>query len=232
MASLILLTGWLASRLVLLFYDVRLPVTQLAGLGAVQALWSFLVLGFSWAALVVAAGLVVLLVIQEKAGPDGWLNAMRLVVLLMVLSVLTIARHRLGAHPVQVELWILATIGKTALWFLFGLLLVANEANFAIRSLFHVSGVEPRSPSAPDGGIDQREYNAGRIIGILERWLMYIVLVISHNYTIIAIVIAAKGFARFKALDDREFAEYVLIGTLASTLITVVIAEAVVVLMG
>lgn len=33
--------------------------------------------------------------------------------------------------------------------------------------------------------------------------------------------LAAKGFARFRELDQIEFAEYVLIGTLASTLFTI-----------
>ena len=34
-------------------------------------------------------------------------------------------------------------------------------------------------------------------------------------------IIAAKALARFKALEDREFAEYFLIGTLASFLLAV-----------
>jgi hypothetical protein len=42
---------------------------------------------------------------------------------------------------------------------------------------------------------------------------------------VIAIVIAAKGIVRFRELDRREFAEYVLIGTLASTLLTIMIGE-------
>lgn len=78
------------------------------------------------------------------------------------------------------------------------------------------------------GELDQREYNAGRVIGILERWLMYSVIVTSQNYNVIAIIIAAKGIARFRELDRREFAEYVLIGTLASTLLTIVVGEAVI----
>lgn len=43
----------------------------------------------------------------------------------------------------------------------------------------------------------------------------------------IAIVVAVKGIARFKQLDHREFAEYVLIGSLASILLAVVTAEAI-----
>lgn len=73
--------------------------------------------------------------------------------------------------------------------------------------------------------LDERAYNAGRVIGILERWLMYSVLVVSDEYAVNALVVAAKGFARFRQLDQREFAEYVLIGTLASTLLTIWVAR-------
>jgi hypothetical protein len=37
----------------------------------------------------------------------------------------------------------------------------------------------------------------------------------------IGLVVAAKTLARFKQLDDREFAEYYLLGTLASVTIAV-----------
>lgn len=42
---------------------------------------------------------------------------------------------------------------------------------------------------------------------------------------VVALLIAAKGFARFRQMDERAFAEYVLIGTLASTLLTVLVAQ-------
>ncbi len=77
----------------------------------------------------------------------------------------------------------------------------------------------------PGGQLGRQEYNAGRIIGILERWLMYSVLVVSQNINVVALLIAAKGFARFRQMDERAFAEYVLIGTLASTLLTVLVAQ-------
>ena len=38
----------------------------------------------------------------------------------------------------------------------------------------------------------------------------------------IGLVIAAKTLARFKQLDDRDFAEYYLLGTLASVTFAVV----------
>ena len=40
--------------------------------------------------------------------------------------------------------------------------------------------------------------------------------VLQSQYGAIGFNLAAKAFTRFKALDDRPFAEYVLIGTLLS----------------
>ena len=38
------------------------------------------------------------------------------------------------------------------------------------------------------------------------------------------VVIAAKSIARFKALEQRHFGEYYLIGTLTSLLVTIAVA--------
>ncbi|MCB1318491.1 MAG: hypothetical protein KDK27_21140, partial [Leptospiraceae bacterium] len=40
--------------------------------------------------------------------------------------------------------------------------------------------------------------------------------ILSGAFEAAGFIMAAKGFARFKELDDRNFAEYVLIGTLLS----------------
>jgi len=64
---------------------------------------------------------------------------------------------------------------------------------------------------------DQKLSGAGKLIGILERIFIYI-LILLGQYSAIGLIIAAKSFARFKALDKRYFAEYVLIGTLISAL--------------
>ena len=55
----------------------------------------------------------------------------------------------------------------------------------------------------------------GATIGVLER-LIVCVLVLAGQSAAIGFVIAAKTLARFRQLDDRHFAEYYLVGTLAS----------------
>jgi hypothetical protein len=56
------------------------------------------------------------------------------------------------------------------------------------------------------------------MIGVLERAIA-LTFVLLGQYGALGLLIAAKSLARFKALEDREFAEYFLIGTLASLLL-------------
>jgi hypothetical protein len=44
-------------------------------------------------------------------------------------------------------------------------------------------------------------------------------LVLSSQFSALGLILAAKAIVRYQALDDRDFAEYVLIGTLTSLLI-------------
>jgi len=110
---------------------------------------------------------------------------------------------------------------------LFGLLLASNEVNLLIRSCFRLFGLIPSGKPAKGEKylmkpVDTQELNAGRLIGILERIIM-VVLVLGGSIGSIGFVLAAKAFARFRELDQRPFAEYVLIGTLLSTLFAVLI---------
>lgn len=106
----------------------------------------------------------------------------------------------------------------------FGALFLTNEVNLLIRYGFYRLKLEPRQGEEDDGETDRNEYNAGRVIGILERYLMYTVILTSNSYSAIGFIIAAKGIARFKQMEQRHFAEYVLVGTLASTLSAIAIA--------
>lgn len=68
---------------------------------------------------------------------------------------------------------------------------------------------------------------AGRMIGILERTLM-LALVLYGEWAAIALLITAKSIARFEEIKVRKFAEYYLVGTLASLLVALVIGFALV----
>jgi len=71
---------------------------------------------------------------------------------------------------------------------------------------------------------DNKEFNAGRVIGILERWLMFAVIASTNDWSALGFIIAAKGLVRFKKLDDTDFAEYLLVGTLLSALFAITVA--------
>ncbi len=64
--------------------------------------------------------------------------------------------------------------------------------------------------------VDEAEYNRGRLIGSIERLLLAGMAAVG-GYAALGFMIAAKGLVRSKSFEDRDFAEYFLIGTLAST---------------
>ncbi|GIN70303.1 hypothetical protein J14TS2_07780 [Bacillus sp. J14TS2] len=62
----------------------------------------------------------------------------------------------------------------------------------------------------------------GKLIGYIER-LLVIILTVIGAYPSIAFIIAAKSIARFKQLDDRNWSEYFLLGTLTSIFLGLVL---------
>jgi hypothetical protein len=104
---------------------------------------------------------------------------------------------------------------------LVGLLLCIAEANLLVRCVVGQLHLEPEQQQQQESATT--EYNRGRVIGILERLIIF-VLVLKGEYGALGFVIAAKSFARFKELDNRKFAEYFLVGTLASVSSAVAIA--------
>jgi len=68
---------------------------------------------------------------------------------------------------------------------------------------------------------DTAGYNHGRIIGTIER-LMLLTFVAMKAYDALAFLLTAKGLFRAKELDKSSaFAEYFLVGTLASSMIAI-----------
>ena len=122
--------------------------------------------------------------------------------------------------------------GSGAQAHLTGLLVCIQEANLLVRWLIESLGLRPTRAGLAAGSetaaeaVLSREYNRGRVIGTLERIAVY-VLVLQGQYDALGLVLAAKGLARFQNLDDREFAEYFLIGTFLSVVLAGAVALAV-----
>ena len=67
-----------------------------------------------------------------------------------------------------------------------------------------------------------------------RRWLLAallvslaLTLVLASQFSALGMILAAKAIVRYQALDDRDFAEYVLIGTLTSLLIALFVGLAI-----
>ena len=118
----------------------------------------------------------------------------------------------------------LATPNHAGLWWgraallATGYLYVSGRGVVLIRSVLELSSLQMRrDEDRTAGAIDVAR---GRAIGSLERALA-LTLVLLGEYGAVGWIIAAKSLARFKALEEREFAEYFLIGTLSSFLLAV-----------
>lgn len=68
---------------------------------------------------------------------------------------------------------------------------------------------------------DDGPKGAGRMIGILERW-MILGLVWAGQWGAVGLVLTAKSIARFKKMDEQAFAEVYLVGTMTSVLVAMV----------
>lgn len=64
---------------------------------------------------------------------------------------------------------------------------------------------------------------AGKVIGMLERGII-LTLGLLGEFGAISFVFVAKSMARFKQLEERQFAEYYLIGTLASFFFALIVS--------
>lgn len=238
---LVLANAWLFTRLLCLFRDDASSgrvwrIKTGIELIAVAVLYQG---GWTW------AGLALTLIILNLLGywldrRDETRNRTRLLMGLGGLGALSIwlsasfspgFRSELSAWGAQIGSWTALTPIVDALGHrnfhlvLFGLLVSANESNLVIRALFDWFDLKPRMPLVEKGAskgdendkgkIDIGEFNRGRVIGILERALLF-GFVLQGQYGAIGFILAAKAFTRSKALENRSFAEYVLIGTLLS----------------
>ncbi|WP_435346067.1 DUF3307 domain-containing protein [Haloarchaeobius sp. HRN-SO-5] len=91
----------------------------------------------------------------------------------------------------------------------------AHEGGNAI-----VRGVLPEDGPETE---EEDDLEAGSLIGSLERWII-LLLGLAGRWESVALVVAAKSIARFEELKKRAFAEYFLVGTLASVLVAIVLA--------
>jgi hypothetical protein len=92
-----------------------------------------------------------------------------------------------------------------------GLILATRAGGFAVGLL-----MQPFAERLPPEITAESLPGAGRVIGLLERGLIFVLVLIGQPQGV-GFLIAAKSILRYGALkDDRALSEYVIIGTLAS----------------
>lgn len=229
MIFLSLLNLVLLSRLRLLFKDYGATKKDALIMGALPLIiLPFLQINFSWVLLLAWLTASPWLFLISERNTEK-LNRNRLLTLLMQIVVLSIlASPLLSVTLNTLPVYISGFINEVILlhadggidWIhlqvlVFGFLLVINESNILLRYLLDLFRLKPISKKGTD--TDEKEYSTGRLIGILER-IFVVIFVLLGQFTAIGFILAAKGVARFQDFKSRTFAEYVLIGTLLSTL--------------
>lgn len=129
-----------------------------------------------------------------------------------------------------------------------GLLLCLEEANMLLRVVLKTLDVSPPAKPAPPPDLgpkalgprlvalvpaapppaappDAGTYLRGGLVGSIERLLIF-VFVMHESYNAISFVIAAKTIARFNEMTKNASTEYILIGTLLSTLVAIALGLA------
>lgn len=89
-------------------------------------------------------------------------------------------------------------------------LFCTKPSNILIKEILHVFDIHVKK----DGKSDTDLPNAGKLIGVLERWLV-LTFILLNQFEAVGFLIAAKSILRFKDNETLK-TEYVLIGTMLS----------------
>lgn len=234
MAELYLLNAILTTRLFLLFRDRAISARYAAAIWVLQTLL-LLPLTPTWALVLLAVVLAVVNALWFRAEAEfpQRLYVIRLVVLAILIVITGIflapavglkldavnperavvaGNYFSFARPIVDLNW------RVLQTYTLGILLCVSEANLLVRVVIENFNLRPRDQNLTGGDATAAasvEYKRGRVIGLLERLLLFY-LVLGGHYGALGFVIAAKTMARFKNLEDRNFAEYFLVGTLLS----------------
>lgn len=100
-------------------------------------------------------------------------------------------------------------------------LICTIPASVLIRHIFKIFSLQEKDLLNEINNYEDKYIRSGYLIGVLER-IIILTLGLSGQTGAIGFVLAAKSLARFKQMDDRNFAEKYLVGTLLSVFIALV----------
>lgn len=105
--------------------------------------------------------------------------------------------------------------GGTLISWLAAMLLIGKPANILIVRLISIYRPEDSEKEK------EKDNQAGRFIGLVER-IIILMLISLKQYAAIGLVLTAKSIARYDRIsNEKNFAEYYLLGTLISTAIVI-----------
>lgn len=114
-------------------------------------------------------------------------------------------------------------LGEEYIALLLGFLVCLKPSNIIIKEIFKAANIKVDKGSDDNNTGDLP--NAGKLIGIVERLLSF-VFVLLGQYEAVGFIIAAKSLLRF-AEGDKAKSEYVLIGTLLSFTMAIFVGVAI-----
>jgi hypothetical protein len=139
---------------------------------------------------------------------------------LMILAGVSVAYHHYAGYTMAFD------VSLRTLAIASSLLLCLKPANIIIKNILDVFQIQAPGESSQSNMQEGREEdarglpNAGKLIGITERLLAF-VLVLFGQYSAVGLIIAAKSILRFR---NTKHSEYVLVGTLLSFGIAIFLA--------
>jgi hypothetical protein len=199
-----------------------LPLTRTrssrAGAGVLGALVVLLALADSlhrwqtWAVAVIA-GIAAMSMPSRSRQPDSSWQVVSIWVASLTISAGAAAALLIDDGATGHALEVVANEPDVA-YVILGALAAVFAGGEIIARIMHPFARRVRATECPPPGME----NAGRVIGWLERTLLY-ALVLAGAPDAAALVIAGKSIARFPAFKTEEFGEYYLIGSLLSLII-------------
>lgn len=112
------------------------------------------------------------------------------------------------------------TVMHVIIYTVFAVFMLTTAGNWICRAIFKITGLKGATTESP-----APSHSAGRVIGTLERLILAVGIAV-HSWEVLAAVIALKTVARFQKMDQREFAEYFLVGSLFSILWALIVTSA------
>lgn len=129
--------------------------------------------------------------------------------LLIILITYLIIQNQINLQYIFEMGFSIATLLQWALM----LIIIVNPISITIRILLE--------PYRPEAETKEGVENAGALVGILERLIVFLLLSVDQ-YAAIGLVLTAKSIARYNRIsEDPVFSEYYLLGTLLSMLLVI-----------